>query len=355
MGGLDPSGLDTPVLTIDLDRAEANIARMQAYCDEHGLDLRPHIKTHKLPSIAALQLGAGAVGIACQKLGEAEVMAHAGVEDITITYPLVGEAKMRRLVALAREARISVVGDSATVVEGLSAALGPAGLELEFLVECDTGMGRAGVQTPRDAADLAALADRSPGLRFGGLMTFPTSAGAGPWLAEARSLIEAAGMSVGRVSGGGTPFAFHTHEVPVITEVRVGTYVYGDRSCVANETVSLESCAAFLRATVVSRPTRERAILDSGSKSLSSDPTVSADETGFGYVLEHPEAVIYGFSEEHGNADVSACARQPEVGEVVSILPNHVCSTVNMHNSVLLHRGDRRVGIVPVAARGRVS
>ena len=255
---------------------------------------------------------------------------------------------------------ISLVGDSATVVGGLSAALGPAGLESSSSWSSATRAWAAPVCRRRAMRpSWRRLADRSPGLRFGGLMTFPTSAAAGPWLAQARSLIEAAGMTVGRVSGGGTPFAFHTHEVPGITEVRVGTYVYGDRSCVANETVPLESCAAFLRATVVSRPTRERAILDAGSKALSSDPTVSADEsTGFGYLLEHPEAVIYGFSEEHVNVDVSACARPPEVGEVVSVLPNHVCSTVNMHNSVLLHRGARRVGDSSLpypAARGRVQ
>src|SRR5919201_3364612 len=139
--------LDTPALTADLDAVDRNIARMQAYCDDHGLALRPHIKTHKLPVLAHAQIRAGAVGIACQKLGEAEVMAAAGIDDILITFPLVGPGKAERFASLARERRMGTVGDSAGVARSLSAALAREELEAQFLVECDTGFGRTGVQT----------------------------------------------------------------------------------------------------------------------------------------------------------------------------------------------------------------
>lgn len=352
---MDAAFRDTPVVSVDLDAVERNIARMQAYCDAHGLAFVPHVKTHKLPALARMQLDAGAAGIACQKLGEAEVMLAAGIRDITVTFPIVGEAKLRRLVDLCLEARITVVADSEPGLRGLSAALAAAGASADLLVECDTGHGRAGVQTPAEAAALAALARDLPGVRPVGLLTFPTLPESGPWLAQARAALEAAGVAVERVSGGGTPGARATHEHAAVTELRAGTYVYGDRSCVANDTVALEDCATFVHATVVSRPTRDRAILDAGSKTLSSDPTVSAEETGFGRIMEHPAAVIHTLSEEHGHVDVDACPAPPAVGDVVTILPNHVCATVNMHDTVVVHRGGRVVGRWPVAARGRVS
>jgi len=212
--------LDTPVPTVDLDAVERNIARMQGYCDEHGFDFRPHVKTHKVPELARMQLDAGAVGITCQKLGEAEVMADAGIDDILLSFPLLGAAKAERLAALARRVRIAVVGDSAEVARSLSPVLAREGVEVGFLVECDTGFRRTGVQTPAAAAELARLAASPPGLRFAGLMTYPTVPESGPWLRAARQAIEADGLEVERVSGGGTPTAFRTHEVGEITEIR---------------------------------------------------------------------------------------------------------------------------------------
>ena len=249
---MELTALDTPVATVDLDAVERNIARMQGYCDEHGLAFRPHIKTHKLPAIAHMQLRAGAVGITCQKLGEAEVMEAAGLRDILLTFPLVGAAKAERLAALAGEADVAVVGDSAAVARGLSPALAAAGTEVGFLVEVDTGFARTGVQTPRARPPSSReLADSLPGLRFDGLMTYPTLPETGPKLRAAIDEIRARGLEVRTVSAGGTPTFFSNHEVPEVTEVRAGTYVYGDRSCIANGTVPLEDCALRVRATVV--------------------------------------------------------------------------------------------------------
>jgi D-serine deaminase-like pyridoxal phosphate-dependent protein len=337
--------LDTPLLTADLDAVERNVAGMQRYCGEHGLALRPHVKTHKVPELARLQVDAGARGITCQKLGEAEVMAEAGLDDILITFPLVGAAKVERLAALARRIAVGVVGDSAAVANGL------ADLEVDFLVECDTGGGRTGVQSPEEAAELAELVARLDGPRFAGLMTYPTRPESGPWLRAAREAIERRGLTVGRISSGGTPTARRVHEVGEITELRPGTYIYGDRACIADGSVPLEDCALRVVATVVSRPTRERAILDAGSKTLTSDLAVA---TGYGFVVEHPEAEVYKLNEEHGLVDVSKCARQPEVGERVTIVPNHACGTVNMHDEVVMHRGGEIVTTYRIAARGKV-
>lgn len=351
---MEVASLDTPFPTVDLDAVERNIARMQSYCDEHGLDFRPHIKTHKLPEIAHMQVEAGAVGITCQKLGEAEVMAAAGLRDILLTFPLIGEAKAERLAALAGVATVAVVGDSDAVAQGLTPALARAGVEVGFLVECDTGFHRTGVQTPQAAADLAELVHSLPGLRFDGLMTYPTLPETGPWLREAVAEIRARGLEVAKVSAGGTPTFFSNHDVPEVTEVRAGTYVYGDRSCIANGSVPLEDCALRVRLTVASRPTADRGILDGGSKTLTNDPAEEADSSGRGLIVEYPDAVIYALSEEHGHVDFSACASRPEVGEVVTIVPNHACGCTNLHDEMAVHRGGEIVGLWPVAARGKL-
>ena len=351
---MDVASLDTPVATVDLDAVERNILRMQGYCDEHGLAFRPHIKTHKLPAVAHMQMRAGAVGITCQKLGEAEVMVAAGLQDILLSFPLVGTAKADRLAALAGEATVSVVGDSDVVARGLSPALARTGAEVGFLVECDTGFARTGVQTPQAAADLAELVHALPGLRFEGLMTYPTLPGSGLWLRSAIQEIRARGLTVATVSGGGTPSLFSSHEVSELTEVRAGTYVYGDRSCIANGSVPLDDCALRVRATVVSRPTAVRGILDCGSKTLTNDPAEEADSNGRGLIVEYPEARIYALSEEHGHVDFSASPTRPEVGEVVNVIPNHACGCANLHDEVVVHRGGRFVGLWPVAARGKL-
>ncbi len=341
--------LDTPVAVVDLDRLEANIAALQRYLTVHGIANRPHIKTHKIPQIAQMQLAAGAAGITCQKLGEAEVMADAGLDDIFIPYNIVGAAKLERLTALARRARISVTADSEPVVRGLSAAMAAAGLELPVLVECDTGGGRCGVQSPQEATELALLIARSPGLRFGGLMTYPTGAGTSPFMREAVAQIRARGLEVERVSGGGTPRMWQAHEHPEVTEHRAGTYVYGDRYILASGAMTLDQCALTVIATVVSRPTADRAILDSGSKTLSSD---LLGLQGYGMLVEYPEARITSLSEEHGQVDLSGCARRPAVGERVTVIPNHCCVVSNLFNEIVGVRGGEVKVVWPVAARG---
>jgi D-serine deaminase-like pyridoxal phosphate-dependent protein len=346
--------LETPFPTVDLDAVDRNIARMQAYCDRHGLALRPHVKTHKLPRIARLQLDAGARGLTCQKLGEAELMADSGFDDILITVPLVGTGKAERLAELSTRAKVAVAADSEVVARGLSRALEARGGEIGFLVECDTGYGRTGVQSAEQAAELAELVDGLPGLRFAGLMTHPALPESGPRLAQAREAIERRGLPVECVSGGGTPQAYGVHESGVFSELRVGTYVYGDRRCAALGLMPLADCALRVVATVVSRPTPDRAILDAGSKTLTSDVLPGLEPGTFGLVVEYPDSVVRGLSEEHGTVDLAACEQKPEIGEVVTVVPNHACGTANMHDEVALHRGGRGIEVVPIAGRGLV-
>lgn len=339
---------DTPVLELDLDTVERNIVRMQRYCDEHGLALLAHVKTHKLPEVAAMQLAAGARGIVCQKLGEAEVMHAAGIEDILITFPLVGEAKWRRLAVLAATARVTVAVDSVEVASGVSGSLG--GASVDVLVDCDTGFGRTGVQSVAAAVALAERVAGLPGLRFAGLMTHPTPADGG-FLAAARCELERRGMPVPRIGGGGTPEAFRTHTHPEITELRAGAYVYGDRRSVAAGVMAEADCALRVRTTVVSRPTATRAVLDAGSKTLTTDEAPGAGG-GYGLIVEYPGARLTRVSEEHGHVELPGPGLA--VGEVVTVIPNHACAVTNLHDTLLTKRGGEAAGVWRIAARGKV-
>ncbi len=344
--------LETPAAVVELDKLEANIARFQRYLDEHGIANRPHIKTHKIPEIAHLQLKAGAVGITCQKIGEAEVMAQAGIQDIFLPYNIIGESKLERLMRLARRVKLSVTADSEFTLRGLSGAAQREGLELETLVEFDSGLGRCGVQSPQEAADLARIIARAPGLRFGGLMTYPSNQNTDPFVVETKALLQKSGLEVARVSGGSTPGMWQAHTHPEVTEHRAGMYIYGDRYTLKNGAMSQDDCSLKVICTVVSRPTAERGILDGGSKTFSSD---LLGLEGYGLILEYPDAVYYGQSEEHGHVDFSRCARKPEIGERVTLIPNHCCVVSNLFNQVVGVRGDKVEVIWPVAARGALQ
>lgn len=347
--------LDTPAVVVDLDRVGANLRRAQAYADAHGLKLRPHVKTHKIPAFAAKQVELGAVGITCQKLGEAEVMADHGLTDILLTFNLLGRAKLQRLVALARRVRrLCVTLDNAVVAGELDEAMRAAGLVLPVLIECDTGGGRCGVQTPEEAAHLARIVEHLAGLRFEGLMTYPATGKigeTGAWLGEAKAALGRAGIETPVVSTGGTPDLYRAHEVAAATEHRPGTYIYADRS-LARRDAELADCALRVVATVVSRPTEDRAILDAGSKTFSSD-TLGLD--GFGHVVEYPQLRIKGLSEEHGHVDCAESNARPRIGERVTIIPNHACVVSNLHDLVHGVRGERVERAFRVEARGRVQ
>ena len=344
--------LETPVPIIDLDRVEHNLAKMQAYCDRHGLKLRPHIKTHKLPHMARRQVELGAVGITCQKLGEAEVMADAGLDDILISYPLIGRAKALRLAGLARRVRMAVAVDNPLALETVAEAGRAAQAPIGVLIEFDSGNKRTGV-TSVDQALVLALAAHAAGLRFDGLMTYPGSAATSAFVAAAKPRFAERKLEIAKVSGGGTPNAWHAHEIAGVTEMRVGTYIYHDRATVGAGTATLDECALEVHATIVSRPTEDRAVIDAGTKTLSSDLVAPEIGRGYGLLLDYPDAVLERLNEEHGVIDLSACTRKPVLGERVRILPNHVCVVSNLHDAVITMRQGQVVDTWPVAARGR--
>ena len=346
--------LDTPAVTIHLDLMEGNIRRVHGELARHGIGNRPHIKTHKIPALGKMQMAAGAVGITCQKLGEVEVFTDAGVaDDVLLAYNILGRAKTDRLMALSKRLkRLAVVLDNDVVARGLSDAAVAHGGEIPFLVECDTGFGRNGVQTPEAAVDLARMAMKMRGLRFEGLMTFPNrEPDTGIFLTRALALFKQAGIPVPVVSGGGTPATFQAGALPMLTEHRAGTYIYNDVMTVASGAATWADCAMQVRVTVVSRPTDTRAVIDAGTKVLTSD---QYHVKGYGHLMEYPEAVVTGLSEEHGIVDLSACRERPRIGDIVNVVPNHCCVVSNMMDEVYGIRGGKVEVTWPIAARGMV-
>ena len=358
--------LPTPALTIDMDVLERNLQRMADYCREHNLGLRPHTKTHKTPEVARMQMGHGAVGLTVAKVGEAEVMAEAGLDEILIAFPIWGEEKLRRIGNLARERNILLSLDNQATAEGLSRAASAAGATVGVLAEFDVGMRRCGVEPGPAALDLARKIEKMPGLKFRGLMIYPgniwgTKENRGKVVKEVAERVATslepfrqAGMEVEIVSGGSTPSASLTHKISGITEIRPGTYVYNDLNTYYQGACRLEDCAARVVASVVSTAVPGRAMIDAGSKTLSSDALGSGPATGHGYVVEAPDAPLIKLNEEHGHLDITRSSHKFRVGEVVTVIPNHVCTCVNMHDEVFLVRKGQVEGSWKVAGRGKV-
>jgi D-serine deaminase-like pyridoxal phosphate-dependent protein len=345
----------TPMPVIDEDRLAANIARAQAYFESQGKAFRPHVKTHKITAIARQQIAAGAIGLNCQKITEAEVFADEGFDNILITYNILGAVKLARLKALnARVERLSVVADSEATVSGL-AAIFDAGRPLTVLVECDTGAKRCGVQTPEAAKNLAEAIVAAPGLHFGGIMTYPAIGGAASvedFMVRTMGLLSEKGIDCPIRSTGGSPDLFAAHLVPSATEHRAGTYVYNDRSMIRAGHCTSDDLAMFVLATVVSHPSPDRAVLDCGSKALTSD--LQGLDT-FGAIDEFEGARIVSLSEEHAVVDLKDCIKTfPGIGQMVKVIPNHACVVTNLFNRIVFHRGGIVTRVETVNARGTV-
>ncbi len=338
----------TPAAVVDLDRLEANLARWQAHCDEVGLANRPHIKTHKCVEIARRQVELGARGVTVQTLHEAELMVEAGIDDVLLPYNVVGGRKLEQLGLLLRRADVKVTADDERLLPGLAGAAADAGRELPVLVDCDTGFGRTGVGSPEDAAALGTAIERTEGLHLAGLLTFPTPPGTREFFSAACGLLERRGLAAATVSAGGTPTMWSAAELaPVVTEYRAGTYVFNDRNTIAAGAARYDDVALTIVATVVSRRDG-RAILDAGSKALTSDTAV---EGGFGHVLEAPASTLGQLNEEHGYLALAG-ADDLELGQQVRIVPNHVCVAVNLFDELIgVRRGQAELRW-PVA-RGR--
>ncbi|MEM7301603.1 MAG: alanine racemase [Pseudomonadota bacterium] len=342
----------TPCAVIDLDVVERNIARAQRLCDEAGVANRPHIKTHKSPLLAKKQIEAGARGITCQKLGEAEVMVEAGITDIILATNLLGAARSGRLAALQARVPLKICADNPVSLEAYAAAAEQAGRSIDVMIECDTGQKRAGVETPAEALVLAKLIRENEWLTLAGLLFYPPLDG---WERTQNFLDDTAqglfelGMSAEIISTGGTPNFKNLGKLNGATEHRAGTCIFNDLMMIEAGVAMLDDCAFQVFSSVVSRAGCDRGILDAGSKTLTSD---TGGLEGFGRILEHPDARIHKFAEEHGFLDLTSCNDKPEVGDIVRVVPNHVCVAVNMVDQLVAVRGNTVVDVVPVAARG---
>jgi D-serine deaminase-like pyridoxal phosphate-dependent protein len=356
-----PAGLDTPCLVVDLERLAANVAGLQGELDRRGIALRPHAKTHKSVRIARLQLEAGAAGLTVGTLGEAEVFAAAGITDLFVAYPIWAAgpkaARLRALLAAVQDLRVGV--DSVAAAARLGAAVGGEDRPLHVLVEIDPGNGRTGVVGGAAAVEVARAARRA-GLVVDGVFSHgghayrpgaAAAAGADEvrTLTEAATALEADGIEVAVVSAGSTPTSLSA-ATGRVNEIRAGTYVLGDRQQAVLGAIPAEGCALAVAATVVST-FPNRLVIDAGAKSLTKDrPEWLA---GFGAIVGYPDLVIERLSDYHGVVSAPAGAARPALGNVVAIVPNHVCPVVDLVERFTVIFGDGRVEAWPVDARGR--
>src|SRR6201988_2277449 len=360
------SELETPAVVVDLDVMERNLSRVADYCRTNHLLLRPHTKTHKIPELAKRQIASGATGITVAKVGEAEGMLDAGIDDILIAYPIVGTQKTARLARLAERAKISVSLDSEDAAQEISAAASRQGTKIGVLIEMDVGFGRCGLSNENDLVTLAQKITELPGLEFKGLMFFPGHFGVEPeerasmraqvneFLEQSIAAFERASLPLAVVSGGSTPTAYEGGLFHGVNEMRPGTYIFNDRNTVAISAASLSDCALSVVVTVVSTAVKGHAVVDGGSKTFSYDRFQSGDERGFGIVKEDPAVEVERFSEEHGHLNIGRSERSYRVGDRLSIIPNHVCTTVNMHDEIYGVRGEQVEEVWRVAGRGKL-
>jgi D-serine deaminase-like pyridoxal phosphate-dependent protein len=355
------STLDTPALLIDLDVLESNIAHVAQLCRTHGVQWRPHFKGHKTLEIAQMQISAGAIGVTCAKLGEAEILAGNGIHDILIANQIVGPLKMRRLMRLLDSADVIVSVDGVENVRELADASRQAGKQLRVVIEVDLGFCRAGAAP---GAAVLALADeiaRHSSLRLAGLMGWEaqTTAIADPaekekavvaaigLLTQSADLCREAGHDIRIVSCGGTGTLLYCIKQPGVTEVQVGGAVMNDAHYRWDYNVDLPFALTVL-ATVTSRPTPTRVILDAGRKSMSVDMAVPRP-------LDVPAVREVRLSAEHAKLELESPSDRPRVGERVEFLPGYTDTTVHLHEEIVALRNGRIEAVWKVAGRGKIK
>ena len=372
---MDLAEVETPALAVDLDVVERNVAAMAEHARRLGIGLRPHAKTHKTPGIAALQLRAGALGLTVAKVGELEALLCDELSDVLVAFPIVGAAKLARLLGLADRLRITVGLDSAAAARELSDAATAAGRRVGVLVEVDTGGRRCGVLPGEPTIILARDVAGLPGLELRGIMTHEGQAyaahdrdelraislAAGRAMVDTAEALRAAGLEAPIISVGSTPSARDIAEVAGITEIRPGTYVFHDYNQVRLGVARVEDCAATVLATVIARPTPDRAVIDAGTKAVGADRhMIPARPEVFGLVKGRPGWLFAQASEEHGvllrapDAPEDAGAGDDlRIGQRVEVIPNHICTAVNLYDELAAHRGGRFEAFVPITARGK--
>ena len=358
---------DTPSLLIDADKLDRNLHEMAAVAADAGVDLRPHVKTHKSPMLALRQLELGAHGITVAKIGEAETMADAGIKDIRIAYPIVGPEKLGRLARLMDRADISISLDSVEAARGISDLGQSRGARISVLLKINTGLDRVGVM-PYEAVETARGIAALPGVDLIGILTHEGHAlretslkgaqqaarQAGETMVDIAQQMRSAGLDVREISVGSTATAREIAYVPGVTEIRPGTYIFNDLNEMTIGVATEETCALTVLATVVSIPASDRAVVDAGSKTLTSDllgpPT---GKKGYGYIIGHPDVTIARLTEEHGMLVVNDARTTFEIGQQLQIVPNHVCPVVNLADVMYLMRNGQCEEQLEVLARGK--
>ncbi len=359
--GLPKTALETPALLVDLDVMEANIKRVAGACAEAGVRWRPHIKGVKTPEIVRKELAAGAIGVTCAKLGEAEIMAAAGIRDLLIANQIVGRPKVQRLMALLDQADVIVAVDSPEHVAELADAVGGSGHRLRVVIEVNVGMNRAGVEPGAPVVALAETLTRHRGLKFSGLMAWESHAVTIADPAEKERVVadaigrltasaaacRAAGHAVEIVSCGGTgtyPFCIRQ---PGVTEVQVGGAIFSDMHYRTHYHADFP-CALTILSTVISRPTPTRIVLDAGRKALSGEAAMPEP-------LALPEIRRLKLSAEHATIELSAPSAQPRVGDTVEFIAGYSDTTVHLHEEIVGTRRGRIEAIWRIAARGKIK
>jgi D-serine deaminase-like pyridoxal phosphate-dependent protein len=358
--------LDTPAAVVDIARLEHNLAAMAALASAAGVAHRPHAKTHKTREIAERQRAHGTVGITVAKVGEAEAFVAAGFDDLFIAYPIVGERKLERLLALSERARLQFEIDSLEAAEAASTFLAAHGRRIDVVVSLDGGAGRSGTASVDEAIDLGERVAGLPGLRLVGAMNFANAYGTtdvmtqreighreGEEAVAIAAGLRAHGIAADVVTVGSTPTSRHALEVPGVTEVRAGVYALLDLKQVSLGSGTLDECALTVLATVVSHARPGRYVLDAGIK------TLAGEDYGWGTwgrPLERPDLAIIRATEEHGIIELPPGAQDPRwrIGDRVRLVPNHACGAVNMHDELVAVDGERVVERWQVIARGRV-
>lgn len=369
-GELYPS-LDTPAVLVDMDKLEANIAEMSKVAKDAGVKLRPHVKTHKSPFIAHLQLKTGACGIALSRLGNAEVMAENGIDDILITYPIYGEAKLARVKKLLDKAKISIAVDSVEVAQGISRLGQEIRQRIPILLEVDTGFGRCGTPPGLPSLAMAKKLIQLPGVILVGLLTHESARRAfqpvtpmvetakevalkaGTATVETVNLLRGEGINLKEITVGSTLTARYIAHVPGVTEIQPGTYVFNDRDMMEFGFATEDSCAVTVLTTVISTPTDDRAIIDAGGKTLSLYIRSNPPQVGYGYVKGRSDLVVERLYEEHGVLNVANTEKKLKIGERLEIIPNGVYYIVSLAEVLYGVRSGVLERDIPVLGRGK--
>lgn len=357
--------LSTPALVIDLDVVEKNLDGMATYCQKYSIGLRPHTKTHKTLEIAGMQLERGALGLTVAKVGEAEVMAQTGTKQILVAHPIVGNEKLRRLARIADNVEVLIAIDDEATAEAISRTAVECGCTFGILVEFDAGLRRCGLPPGPACVQLARTIEKLPGISVRGLMTYfgniwgtaeerrQETEKTAVAVEQAVEAFQKARLPLEIVSGGSTPAAAFSHQIPGLTEIRPGTYVFNDLNTYYQGACQLADCAVRVVTTVISTAIKGQAMIDAGSKTLSHDTLGSGPMKGYGYIVEESAVSLFRLNEEHGYLDTSQ-SRHFHIGEVLTVIPNHVCTCINMHDEVFLIRKEQIVGSWKVAARGKI-